>query len=52
MVGVDPGSSHWRIGAGLTGRFNERIDFRLEYDFETRSGFKGHNLNASIGLSL
>ncbi len=52
MVGVEPGRSHWRIGAGVSGRINGRVDFRLDYDFETRSGFKGHNLNASVGLSF
>ncbi|MDR1533593.1 MAG: autotransporter outer membrane beta-barrel domain-containing protein [Planctomycetota bacterium] len=52
MVGVDPGRSHWRVGAGLSGRVNSRIDFRVDYDFETRSGFKGHNLNASVGLAF
>ncbi len=52
MRGVEPGRSHWRIGAGLSGRVNPRLDFHLNYEFETRSGFKGHNLNAGVGLAL
>lgn len=52
MVGVDPGRTYWRIGAGVSGRVNSRVDFRVDYDFETRSGFRGHNLNASVGLSF
>ncbi|MCC8164950.1 MAG: autotransporter domain-containing protein [Planctomycetes bacterium] len=52
MIGVVPGRSHWRVGAGLSGRIGSRVDFRVEYDFETRSGFRGHTLNASVGLSF
>ncbi len=52
MVGVDPGRNRWRVGAGLSGRVNSRVDFRVDYDFETRSGFNGHNLIASVGLSF
>ncbi len=52
MRGVEPGRSHWRIGGGLSGRVNPQLDFHLNYEFETRSGFKGHNLNASVGLSF
>ena len=36
----------------VSGRVADRVDFRLDYAFETRSGFKGHNLNASLGLSF
>ncbi|MDR1521100.1 MAG: autotransporter outer membrane beta-barrel domain-containing protein, partial [Planctomycetota bacterium] len=52
QYGADPGRNHWRVGAGLSGRVNSRVDFRVDYDFEARSGFKGHNLNASVGLSF
>lgn len=52
MNGVNPGSNFWRIGAGVSGRFNERVDFRVDYDFDTRSGFRGHNVAASVGLSF
>lgn len=52
MRGIDPGRSHWRFGAGLSGQVTSRVDFRLDYDYETRSGFNGHNLNASVGLSF
>ncbi|MCC8180455.1 MAG: autotransporter domain-containing protein [Planctomycetes bacterium] len=52
MIGTDPGRSHWRIGAGVAGQLNSRVDMRLDYDFETRSGFRGHSLNAAVGLSF
>jgi len=29
-----------------------RVNSRVAYDFEARSGYKGHNLNASVGLSF
>ncbi|MCC8180123.1 MAG: autotransporter outer membrane beta-barrel domain-containing protein [Planctomycetes bacterium] len=52
MRGIDPGRSHWRVGAGLSGRINNRVDIRCEYDFDSRSGYKGHNLNASLGVEF
>ncbi len=52
MVGVEPGRSRWRVGAGVSGRINSRVDFRIDYDFETRSRFTEHNLNASVGVSF
>lgn len=52
MRGIDPGRSHWRFSAGISGQLTSRVDFRLDYDYETRSGFNGHNLNASVGLSF
>ncbi|MCC8179403.1 MAG: autotransporter outer membrane beta-barrel domain-containing protein, partial [Planctomycetes bacterium] len=52
MVGVDPGRSHWRVGAGISGRITSRVDVRIDYDFETRSGFRDHNLNASVGVTF
>ncbi len=52
MQGVNPGNSYWRIGAGLSGRINEKVDFRVDYNFDTRSGYREHNLAASVGLSF
>ncbi|MDL2226399.1 autotransporter outer membrane beta-barrel domain-containing protein [Deltaproteobacteria bacterium OttesenSCG-928-M10] len=52
MVGVDPGDNHWRIGAGLTGQVNDRVGLNLDYDLETKSGFKSHNLTATVGFSF
>jgi opacity protein-like surface antigen len=52
MRGVDPGSSHWRLGAGVSGRVNNRVDLRLDYDFDTRRGFRSHNVMAGVGLSF
>ncbi|MCC8166819.1 MAG: autotransporter domain-containing protein [Planctomycetes bacterium] len=52
MRGIDTGSNSWRLGAGLSGRFNERVDFRVDYDFNTRNGFHSHNVMASMGLSF
>jgi len=52
MRGVDPGRSHWRLGAGLSGRANDRVDFRVNYDFDVRRGFRGHNVMAGVGLSF
>ncbi len=52
MVGVDPGRSRWRVGGGVGGSISSRVDFRIDYDFETGSGFKEHNLNASLGVSF
>ncbi len=52
MHGVNPGSNFWRIGGGVSGRFNERVDYSVDYDFDTRSGFRGHNVSATVGLSF
>ena len=52
MEGIDPGRHRGRFGLGLNGRLNQKVDFSLDYDFETRSGYKNHNLNAMIGISF
>ncbi|MCC8179943.1 MAG: autotransporter domain-containing protein, partial [Planctomycetes bacterium] len=52
LRGVDPGRSHWRLGAAVSGRFNSRIDFSLEYEYQIRSGYDGHDLNAEVGVAF
>jgi len=52
MQGVDPGRSHWRLGAGVSGRVRDRVDFRINYDFDVRRSFRSHNVMAGVGLSF
>lgn len=52
VYGVDPGDSHWRLGAAVSGRLNERVDFRADYTFQTRSGFRQHAAMASVGITF
>lgn len=52
MAGVEPGRTYWRLGAGLAGRLGDRVDFRVDYDFDTRSGFHEHNVSASLGVGF
>ncbi len=49
--GVEPGRGHWRFGGGLSGRIG-RVEVHAEYEFETRSGFRAHNVNASVGVAF
>lgn len=50
--GANPGRDRWQFGGGLRARLTDRIDARVDYNFETSSGYKGHNLSASVGLSF
>lgn len=52
MQGVDPGRTYWRMGAGVAGRFNQCVDFNLDYNYSTRSGYSSHQLTAALGLNF
>lgn len=37
---------------GITARFSERVDVPLNYDSEAHKRYRGHNLNALVGITF
>ena len=50
--GVNPANNRWQVGAGVKARITRNLEARMDYKYEFRSGYKDHNLTASLGLSF